>query len=149
VNGALIKGTLDFEPTTGVDPEAILPEVLHVQGIADLPSVRVSLCDAKAVFFVKQKEGRREHEEVKFFSDVEASELWLRVCFADGEILEGRAVNSLRLFVDEGIWLKPLDSTANNTLIYVPKSSLTDLQVMGVPAAAKRKPETNLKSTTN
>jgi len=86
----------------------------------------------KAVFFVKRHEGAHDHEEVKFFSDVAATDLWIRVKFADGEVLEGQAQNDMRLLVDPGIWLRPFDSTGNNVLVYVPKCSVAEFHVMGV-----------------
>jgi len=92
---------------------------------------------------VKQHEGAFDHDEVKFFSDMAATDLWIRIRFADGEVLEGQTHNDTRLLLDPGIWLRPFDSTGNNILVYVPKSSVVEFHVMGVaihraeqPAAA-------------
>src|SRR5271165_4185380 len=67
----------------------------------------------------------------------------IRIRFPDGEVLEGRTENDARLPFDAGIWLRPFDSTGNNVLVYVPKSSVVEFHVMGVaihraeqPAAA-------------
>ena len=47
-------------------------------------------------------------------------------------VVEGRTENDARLLFDSGIWLRPFDSTGNNILVYVPKSSVVEFHVMGV-----------------
>jgi len=143
-DGSLIKGLLDWDavinPLTLPPP---LPESLHIRGSASTEVSTIQISEAKAVFFVKQHEGAFDHDEVKFFSDMAATDLWIRIRFADGEVLEGQTHNDTRLLLDPGIWLRPFDSTGNNILVYVPKSSVVEFHVMGVaihraeqPAAA-------------
>jgi hypothetical protein len=133
LDGTLNRGLLEWDTTTShVVPPAPLPEILQIrcdnQGAASL----VQVSELKAIFFVKRHEGALDHDEVKFFSDVAATDLWIRVRFADGEVLEGRTHNNSRLLFDAGIWLRPFDSTGNNVLVYVPKSSVVEFHVMGV-----------------
>jgi len=132
-DGTLVKGVLQWSPSGGhVVPPSPLPAVLHILGEAPGQCFLVPAGEMKAVFFVKRHEGAHDHEEVKFFSDVAATDLWIRVKFADGEVLEGQAQNDMRLLVDPGIWLRPFDSTGNNVLVYVPKCSVAEFHVMGV-----------------
>jgi hypothetical protein len=132
-NGTLIKGLLEWEAVTNhVIPPSHLPEALHIRGEAAGESSTIQLSEAKAVFFVKHHEGALDHHEVKFFSNMAATDLWVRIRFADGEVLEGQTHNGTRLLLDPGIWLRPFDSTGNNTLVYVPKSSVVEFHVMGV-----------------
>ncbi len=132
-NGTLVKGTLDLDrPGDHIIPPAPLPEAIHIRGELSRESALIHVSEAKAVFFVKHHEGALDHDEVKFFSDVAATDLWIRIRFADGEVLEGQTHNDTRLLLDCGIWLRPFDSTGNNVLVYVPKSSVVEFHVMGV-----------------
>lgn len=136
--GSLIKGVLQWEDHTGPDrnPDS-LPDILNVKLTpSDLTSI--PLADAKAVFFVKRPEGNFDHDEVKFFADVQApTDLWIRITFGDGEVMEGRTENTPSLLLEPGIWLRPFDSTGNNVLVYVPKCSVVDFHVMGVSVPRK------------
>jgi hypothetical protein len=133
MDGTLRRGILEWDtPTQQIIPLASLPDVLHVRCDNQAESSLVQASDMKAIFFVKRHEGALDHDEVKFFSDIEATDLWIRVRFADGEILEGRTQNNARLLFDSGVWLRPFDSTGNNILVYVPKSSIVEFNVMGV-----------------
>jgi len=138
-NGTLTKGRLECTREGGhVIPSSPLPAVLHVRSSIPGECTLITTSETKAVFFVKQHDGNVDHDEVRFFSDVAATNLWIRVHFLDGEVIEGEAENDRRLLVDPGIWLKPLDTTSNNVLIYVPKSAIGEFHVMGVAIHRRR-----------
>jgi len=131
-DGSLVKGFLDWgNHNWGVVPPIPLPDALCIRSDAPDAAFSVQLSDAKAVFLVKRHDGTPGHDEVKFFSQVEAADLWIRIRFADGEVLEGQTRNDARLLLDPGIWLRPFDSTGNNVLVYVPKSSVVEFHIMG------------------
>jgi len=131
-DGSLIKGWVDLADDGAlVVPASPLPHLLRVRGNEGVSEV-VELSDTKAVFFVKRHEGDLDHDEVKFFSNVQAADVWVRIRFADGEVMEGETHNDMRILLDPGIWLRPFDGTANNKLIYVPKSSMLEFHIMGV-----------------
>jgi|SRR5271157_695744 len=134
VDGTLIKGRLECGADgTHAMPSSPLPDLLHVRGGAPGECFLVETSETKAVFFVKRHEGTLDHDEVmKFFSGVAAADLWIRLQFADGEVIEGQMENDRRLLVDSGVWLRPFDSTGNNILVYVPKSAVVEFHVMGV-----------------
>jgi hypothetical protein len=133
VDGTLTRGILEWDTTTKqVVPPVLLPDILHIRCEDQTECSLVQVSEMKAIFFVKRHEGAFDHDEVKFFSDVAATDLWIRIRFADGEVLEGRTENRARLLFDSGIWLRPFDSTGNNVLIYIPKSSVVEFHVMGV-----------------
>jgi len=141
-DGTLVKGFLEWDAKSEhVVPPLPLPGALHIRGDVSGECFLVCASEAKAVFFVKRHDGSLDHDEVKFFSDIEATDLWIRIRFADGEVLEGQTRNDMRLLVDPGVWLRPFDSTGNNVLVYVPKSSVVDFNVMGV-AVHKQQSET-------
>ncbi len=132
-DGALVKGLLEWDVgTEDVVPLSSLPQILHVRGETSGERFLIETTGTKAVFFVKEHEGTLDHDEVKFFTDVAATDLWIRIRFADGEVLEGQTQNDTRLLLDSGVWLRPFDSTGNNILVYVPKSSVVEFHVMGV-----------------
>jgi len=138
--GALTKGTLQWNPSSEwVIPPIPLPEELRIKCGASGEERVIPLCETKAVFFVKKQEGDQAHDEVKFFADVTPEYVWIRVEFADGELLEGRTENSRRLLFDPGIWLQPFDTLTNNVLVYIPKSSIIDVHIMGVTDSLRPK----------
>ena len=129
----LTKGTLEWHARLECEiPPTPLPDELHIKCASSGEDKIIPVCETKAVFFVKNQKGNQEYDEVKFFAGVTPDYLWVRVQFADGEVLEGRAENSLRLLFDPGIWLQPLDIITNNVLVYIPKSSVVDFHIMGV-----------------
>ncbi len=133
IDGTLSRGMLEWNTATGqVVPPGPLEDAVRFRSDSQSESSLLHVAETKAIFFVKRHAGAREHEEVKFFSNIEATDLWIRVRFADGEVLEGRTENNARLLFDSGIWLRPFDSTGNNVLVYVPKSSLVGFHIMGV-----------------
>ena len=138
-DGTLIKGRLECEIVDGrVIPSSSLPAVLHVRGTTPNKCFLVPTCETKAVFFVKRYEGIPDYDEVRFFSEIDATDLWIRIRFADGEVIEGQTENGKRLLIDSGVWLRPLDSTSNNILIYVPKDAVAEFHVMGVAVHRNR-----------
>ena len=137
-DGRLIKGVLHWHAAVGdVVSLPKLPDVLHIQHEAEGNTSTINLADARAVFFVKTLDKNAEYEEVKFFSDGMASDLWAQVFLADGEVLEGRTENRIALLVEPGFWLRPADSIANNLMVYVPKSSVVEFHVMGLAISQK------------
>jgi hypothetical protein len=132
--GTVVKGVLEWD--TGANdgfPTCPLPHLLKIKEEGSAQTAEVKMSQAKAIFFIKNFEAADlSPDEVKFFGDVPVTDLWVRVHFADGEILEGQTNNDARLLVDSGLWLKPFDSTVNNVFIYVPKSSVVEFHVMGV-----------------
>lgn len=89
--------------------------------------------DVKGVYFVRDFEGDREHLERKVFTSRPKSDgLWLRMKFKDNEVLDGILPNNLLLLAEKGFTVIPPDPYANNQRIYVPKSSLAELTVLGV-----------------
>jgi hypothetical protein len=71
--------------------------------------------------------------------------LWLRMTFRTGDLLEGLAPTDLALLDDlihdTGLFLTPPDTRSNTQRIYVPRTSLADLQLIAViTSPSRRKP---------
>jgi hypothetical protein len=132
---------MDKEVLRGyVNPQTFLKsdgvEILSVTGqVSLLPYEEV-----KGVYFVRDFEGDRDHVERKIFtSRPKLDGLWLRMKFKDSEIIDGIVPNNLLLMSDKGFTVVPPDPFANNQRIFVPKSALSELLVLGVIGNPLRK----------
>lgn len=69
--------------------------------------------------------------------------LWVRMTFRGGDMLEGLAPIDITLaddlIQDEGLQVTPPDTRSNAQRIFVPRSSLTDLQLVAVITSPSRK----------
>jgi len=69
--------------------------------------------------------------------------LWLRLTFRSGDLLEGLAPTDLSLLdalvEDTGLFLAPPDTRSNTQRIYVPRSALTELQLLAVITTPSRR----------
>jgi hypothetical protein len=80
-----------------------------------------------------------------FLSKPRTEGLWLRMTFRSGDVLEGLAPIDITLaddlIHDAGLQLTPPDTRSNTQRIYVPRTSLTDLQLLAViTTPSRRKP---------
>lgn len=141
-DGTLVKGTLHWPIATEHPvPLPSLPAAVQIEDASTGENRAVDLATAKAVFFVRTHEGNPRHDEVRFFRSSLVLDLWIQARMPDGEILEGRTENSIRLLTEPGFWLWPTDRVANNLLVYVPKSSVVEFHVMGCGTARQQRAE--------
>jgi len=71
--------------------------------------------------------------------------LWLRMTFRGGDVFEGLAATDIALLDDlindMGLHVTPPDTRSNTQRVYVPRTSLTDLQLLAViTTPSRRKP---------
>lgn len=66
--------------------------------------------------------------------------LFVRARIKDGDMIEGLAANDVTLVGSEGVFLTPPDLRSNTQRLWIPRSSLEELEVVAVIGAAKRKP---------
>jgi hypothetical protein len=72
--------------------------------------------------------------------------LFLRARLTDGDLIEGLAANDLSLISSAGLFLTPPDTRSNTQRLWIPESSITELEIVAVigtgpktkPAAAAR-----------
>lgn len=113
-------------------PDIGLPDSLVLRQATGEP-LSVSVEGAKAVFFVREFEGKRERKDLRFHQHSPTNNaVWVRVEFHDGEELEGFVHNSISPLSDDGFFLLPSDPGSNNRLVYVLKSALASFCVLGV-----------------
>jgi hypothetical protein len=65
--------------------------------------------------------------------------LFLRAKLIDGDLIEGLAANDLSLVCGEGLFLTPPDIRSNTQRLWIPATSLAELEVVAVIGAAKKK----------
>ncbi len=115
-------------------------ELLNTSGNA----VAVDLKDIKGVYFVREF-GDSESVSRKTFAGRPRTEgLWVRLEFRDKDMLEGMMPNDLAQLRPEGYFVNPPDTRANTQRVFVPRTALTSLTVLGViggPQARRRKAE--------
>jgi hypothetical protein len=65
--------------------------------------------------------------------------LYVRARLKDGDLVEGLAANDATLVSSDGIFLTPPDLRSNTQRIWIPKTSLEELDVLAVIGAARKK----------
>ena len=122
---SLVRGYVD--PRTYLSADGV--ELLEFEGRL----VNVPLDQIKGVFFVRDFGGNPRHPERKIFhSRPRQSGLWVRMIFKDHEVLEGLTPNDLLDLDPAGFYVTPPDMYSNNLRVFVPRSSLVEMEVLGV-----------------
>ncbi len=118
------------------DPSSVptdLPVSMTIEPQDGAPAVTFRLEDAKAVFFVNTFAGSPTQQDVRFFDSLSIQPyLWVRLAFQDGEIMEGRVANNIALLTKNAFQLFPVDELTNNRSLFVPKTSLSSFQIIGL-----------------
>jgi hypothetical protein len=125
-----LKGYLNPADLPGTDTiDLLTPEGEHQA---------VPASEIKAVYFVDDLNLPYQPERKSFLSRPKLEGLWLRLTFRDQDALEGIVVNELLEILDRGIQFVPPDLHGTCSRVYVPRSALTEVKVLGVVGAAKR-----------
>ena len=66
--------------------------------------------------------------------------LFVRARMKDGDLIEGLAANDVSLVSSEGVFLTPPDLRSNTQRLWIPRTSLEELEIVAVIGAAKKKP---------
>jgi Family of unknown function (DUF6982) len=102
--------------------------------------LKIPYSEVKVVCFVREFEGEdswREHRH--FATRPKTAGLWVRLQFTDGDTVEGLIANNLMSLESTGFQIIPPDPTFQNQRIFVPRSALTNVQVLGVIGSALRR----------
>lgn len=65
--------------------------------------------------------------------------LFVRARLKDGDVIEGLAANDASLVTSDGVFLTPPDLRSNTQRLWIPRTSLEELEIVTVVGAAKRK----------
>ena len=120
----LVKGFLDPNGYLTTDLE-VLDREGHL--------VHVPMSAVKGVFFVRDFEGNPDRAERKIFrSRPRLAGLWVRMTFKDTEVLEALLANDLLEVDPLGYLVTPPDVYSNNLRIFIPRTALASMEVLGV-----------------
>jgi hypothetical protein len=136
---------MDRDSVTGYVAAAFLTdgkiEVMNTAGNV----VSIALVDIKGVYFVRELGDSESLTRKTFTSRPRMEGLWVRLRFRDNEIIEGMMPNDLLQEGSDGFSIIPPDPNSNTQRIFVPRSALSELTVLGVigekSARRGRRPE--------
>jgi len=98
----------------------------------------IALEDVKSVHFVREFTERFEPERKAFFSRPKLDGLWVRLRFRDNDSIEGIVANELLDLLDHGVQITPPDLHGNSLRIFIPRTALAEMKVLGVVGVARR-----------
>ena len=129
---ATLKGYLDTKTLGHSDPlEVLTPDGEHRS---------IPVKDIKSVYFVREFSDSFEPERKTFLSRPKIDGLWVRLRFRDEDVMEGIVANDLIELLDGGVRLTPPDLHGNVLHMFVPRTALAEVKVLGVVGAARRTP---------
>jgi hypothetical protein len=132
---------LDGTPLKGYLNPSGLPSAVSVDLLTpDGEHRAIDLSDIRAVYFVDDLLAAYEPARKTFLSRPKLEGLWLRLTFQDRETMEGIASNELLETLDRGVLFTPPDLHGNCSRMFVPRSALSEVRVLGVVGAVKRAP---------
>jgi Family of unknown function (DUF6982) len=94
--------------------------------------------DVKCVYFVREFGADFDLERKTFLSRPKLDGLWVRLRFRDDDVLEGIVANDLLGLLNSGVQLTPPDLHGNTLRVFVPRSALLEMKVLGVVGGARR-----------
>lgn len=120
-------------PVSYLQPAGV--ELLSAQGhVSTLPYEEI-----KTIAFVRDFDSPAEPERRLFSTRPKMEGLWVSLQFRDGDVLEGIMPNNLLQVEPYGFTLIPPDSYGNQQRIFIPRSALRSLEVLGVVGSPLKK----------
>jgi hypothetical protein len=101
----------------------------------------IQMDEVKSVYFVREFEDKFEPDRKTFLSRPKLDGLWVRLKFRDGDVMEGIVSNDLLDLLDTGVHLTPPDLNGNSLRLFIPRSALVEMKVLGVVGVARRGPQ--------
>lgn len=96
------------------------------------------LAKIKRIHFVREFDNHTENERKAFLSRPKLDGLWVRCQFRDGDAIEGVIPNNLVDMLQNGVRLTPPDLNGNSLWIFIPRTALAEMKVLGVVGIARR-----------
>jgi hypothetical protein len=127
-----VRGYLNPGRLGHADPiDLLTPDGEHEQ---------IPLAKVRSIYFVREFSNDFEPERKAFLSRPKLDGLWVRLRYTDGETIEGVVPNDLLSVLDNGLQITPPDLNSTTDRIFVPRSALAEVTVLGVVGIARRKP---------
>jgi hypothetical protein len=124
-------------PASFLQPEGV--ELLSAEGnVSSVPYAEI-----KSIAFIRDFEGPSAPERLVFNTRPKMEGLWVSLQLRDGEVMEGMLPNNLLQLEHYGFTVIPPDSFGNTQRIFVPRTGLRSIQVLGVVGNSRnrRKPK--------
>lgn len=99
----------------------------------------MALEDVRSVYFVGDLKQPHKPVRTTFMSRPKLDGLWVRLKFRDADVLEGVVPNDLLGLLDSGVQITPPDLSENTQRIFIPRTALAEMKVLGVIGVARRK----------
>jgi hypothetical protein len=96
--------------------------------------------DVRSIYFVREFTDDFQPERKVFLSRPKLDGLWVRLKFRDEETIEGVVPNDLLSLLDRGVQITPPDLHGTTLRIFIPRTALSEMTVLGVVGIARRKP---------
>jgi hypothetical protein len=93
----------------------------------------------RSIYFVREFTEDFEPERKAFLSRPKLEGLWVRLKFRDEDTIEGVVPNELLSLLDHGVQITPPDLHGTTLRIFIPRTALTEMTVLGVVGIARRK----------
>ena len=118
-------------PQSWLQPQGV--ELLSASGsVAVIPYAEI-----RFICFVRDFDQGEPRRELRTFSSrPKTTGLWLRLQFRDGEIMDGVMSNNLLQMEPQGFTFIPPDPGYQNQKVFVPKTAVASIQVLGVVGSA-------------
>jgi hypothetical protein len=101
--------------------------------------VLVPYSDVKTVAFVRDFESASEPARQIFQTRPKMEGLWVRLEYRDGDVTEGILPNNLLQIETHGFTIIPPDAYGNTQRLFVPRTALRSVQVLGVVGSPLKK----------
>jgi hypothetical protein len=132
LQGEALRGFLNPAHLGQADPlDVLTPDGEHLE---------LALKTVKSICFVNEFTDDFEPMRKAFFSRPKLDGLWVRLRFRDGDTLEGIVPNNLLELLDRGVQITPPDMHGPTGRIFIPRSALAEMTVLGVVGVARRRP---------
>lgn len=96
--------------------------------------------EVRSIYFVREFSDDFEPERKAFLSRPKLDGLWVRLKFRDEDVIEGVVPNDLLSLLDRGVQITPPDLHGTTLKIFIPRTALKEMTVLGVVGIARRKP---------
>lgn len=139
-NKKVLIARFDRESLSGfVNPQSYLLadglELLTQEGTVSI----IPYADVKLVCFVRDFQQGEPRKELRLFTTRPKMEgLWIRMRFRDGDSMDGVLSNNLLQLDSQGFSVIPPDPGFQNQRVFVPKTALSAIQVLGVVGSPLR-----------
>lgn len=141
-NKKAVVARFDREPLSGYVNTVSFVEDTGVELLQpDGDCLTIPLSQIKIVTFVKDLDSPPPPAPRAFLNRPKTEGLWVRLRFRDGDRMEGIVANNLLQLEPAGFTVIPPGQHGHSQYVYVPRSALDSVEVLGVIGSPLKKPK--------